>query len=129
MSIEASSHARINASRREVGAPDLLLDPVLTEVARRYSERMRDEGFFGHQDPDGGGLASRLRAVGVSFSLAGENLAHVSGADDPAALAHQMLMGNEEHRANILDARFTEVGIGVAQRGDTYWMTQIFLRP
>jgi uncharacterized protein YkwD len=40
-----------------------------------------------------------------------------------------MLMGNEEHRTNILDARFTEVGIGVAQRGDTYWMTQIFLRP
>lgn len=128
LSVEASSHARINQARRTEGKPDLLLDPVLTEVARAYSRRMRDEGFFGHQDPSGSGLVDRLRAAGVSFSLAGENLAHVDGASNPAAAAHDLLMSNPAHRGNILDARYTEVGIGVAESGGTYWMTQIFLR-
>lgn len=128
-SVEASAYSRINQSRRDAGVGELFLDPVLGEVARAYSERMRDEGFFGHQDPAGGGLVERLDAAGVSFSIAGENLAHVSGEADPAARAHQLLMGNPDHRANILDGRFTEIGVGVARSGDTFWMTQIFLRP
>ena len=129
LSVEGSSFARINQSRRGDGKGELLLDPVLTEIARAYSRRMRDEGFFGHEDPAGNGLLQRLRASGVTFTLAGENLANVAGASDPAARAHELLMGNATHRANILDGRYSEVGIGVAQSGDTYWMTQIFLRP
>lgn len=128
-SVEASAFARINQSRRGDGKGELMLDPVLSEIARSYSRRMRDEGFFGHEDPSGQGLVDRLRASGITFSLAGENLANVGGASDPAARAHELLMGNSTHRANILDARYTEVGIGVAQNGDTYWMTQVFLRP
>jgi uncharacterized protein YkwD len=128
-SVEASAFARINQSRRGDGKGDLMLDPVLSEIARTYSRRMRDEGFFGHEDPSGQGLVDRLRASGITFSLAGENLANVGGASDPAARAHELLMGNSTHRANILDARYTEVGVGVAQNGDTYWMTQVFLRP
>lgn len=129
LSVEASSLARINQARRDDGKAALLLDPVLTEVARAHSRRMRDEGFFGHQDPSGAGLVDRLRAGGVTFSLAGENLATVDGASDPAAAAHQLLMANATHRGNILDPRYTEIGIGVAQAGDTYWLTQVFLRP
>lgn len=128
-SVEASAFARINDSRRADGKGELLLDPMLSELARAYSRRMRDEGFFGHVDPQGGGLVDRLRASGIGFSVAGENLAQVGGVSDPAAVAHQMLMENAAHRANILDARFTEIGIGVTQRDDTYWMTQVFLRP
>jgi uncharacterized protein YkwD len=129
LSVEASALARINQSRRDDGQDALLLDPVLTEIARAHSRRMRDEGFFGHEDPSGGGLVDRLRTAGVTFSLAGENLATVDGAADPAAVAHQGLMSNATHRGNILDPRFTEIGIGVAQSGGSYWMTQIFLRP
>lgn len=129
LSVEASAVARINESRRGDGKGELLLDPVLSEMARVYSRRMRDEGFFGHVDPQGGGLVDRLRVAGIGFSVVGENLANVGGVSDPAAVAHQMLMENPAHRANILDPRFTEIGIGVAQRDDTYWMTQVFLRP
>ncbi|HEX2164952.1 MAG TPA: CAP domain-containing protein [Thermoanaerobaculia bacterium] len=128
-SVEASAVARVNESRRGDGKGELLLDPMLSEMARAYSRRMRDEGFFGHVDPQGGGLVDRLRGAGIGFSIVGENLAQVGGVSDPAAVAHRMLMENAAHRANILDARFTEVVIGVAQRDDTYWMTQVFLRP
>lgn len=126
--VEGSSYARVNEARRGEGKPDLLLDPVLSEVARAYSRRMRDEGFFGHQDGSGKGLRDRLAAAGIGFTMAGENLAYVENASDPAAMAHQMLMGNAAHRANILEGRYTEIGIGVAQSGDTYWITQVFLR-
>jgi uncharacterized protein YkwD len=129
VSVEGSSFARINQSRRDDGKGELFLDPVLSEIARAHSRRMRDESFFGHEDPGGAGLVDRLRAAGVSFSLAGENLALVDGVSDPARTAHEMLMGNPAHRGNILDGRYTEVGIGVAQRGDGYWITQVFLRP
>lgn len=127
--VEGSSYARVNEARRADGKPELLLDPVLSEVARIYSRRMRDEGFFGHQDGAGNGLRDRLAAAGVGFSIAGENLAYVENATDPAAAAHQMLMDNAAHRANILEGRYTEIGVGVAQSGDTYWITQVFLRP
>lgn len=127
-SVEGSSYTRINQSRRDDGKGELVLDPVLSEIARAHSRRMRDEGFFGHDDPSGAGLVDRLRAAGVSFSLAGENLALVDGVSDPARSAHEMLMSNPAHRGNILDGRYTEVGIGVAQRGDGYWITQVFLR-
>jgi len=127
-SVEMSSWGLINQARREAGRPDLTLDPVLSDVARRYSQRMRDEGFFGHTDPSGGNTAGRMQAVGIGYSILGENLATVSRASDPAAVAHALLMGNPEHRANILDGRFRDVGVGVATNGETFWITQIFLR-
>lgn len=129
LSVESSSFTRINQSRRDDGKGELMLDPVLSEIARAHSRRMRDEQFFGHEDPGGLNLVDRLRGSSVSFSLAGENLALVDGASDPAGAAHDMLMGNPAHRGNILEPRYTEVGVGVAQSGDTYWITQIFLRP
>lgn len=128
VSVEGSSFARINQSRRDDGKGELFLDPVLSEIARAHSRRMRDEGFFGHDDPAGAGLVDRLRAAGVGFSLAGENLALVDGVSDPARSSHDLLMSNPQHRGNILDGRYTEVGIGVAQRGGGYWITQVFLR-
>jgi len=127
--VESSSWGLINRARRDADRPDLNLDPVLSEVARRYSERMRDEGFFGHVDPSGGDAVSRAHSVGIGFSMIGENLATVSHAADPAGVAHGLLMSNAEHRANILDGRFRDVGVGVATNGDTFWITQIFLRP
>jgi uncharacterized protein YkwD len=129
-SVEAGSYARLNQARRDNGRPELPLDPALAAAARQHSQRMRDLGFFDHEDPSGGGnLAMRLAAAGVTYSLAGENLAFVSSVSDPAARAHDLLMGNPDHRSNILDDRFAAVGVGVASQGNTFWITQIFVRP
>jgi uncharacterized protein YkwD len=129
VSVEGSSFALINGSRRSEGRPEVLFDPVLSEVARRHSERMRDEGFFSHDDPSGSNVASRVRSAGVGFSIVGENLATTSGTTDPAREAHGALMANSQHRANILDGRFTLAGVGVARSGNSYWITQVFVRP
>ncbi len=128
-SVEAASYGLLNSARHDAGVDDLVLDPQITEVARDYSRKMRDEGFFDHIDPAGNMVDTRLRVAGVRFTVVGENLANVSHSSDPARVAHQLLMGNAVHRSNILDPRFSEVGVGVAQSGDVYWITQIFVRP
>ncbi len=118
----------VNQARSSSGvSPELIVDPAVSQVARAHSEAMRDRGFFSHADPEGNKLRDRLRAAGVSFRSAGENLAQVGGASDPAGMAHRMLMDSNSHRTNILSEDFSVMGIGVAQRGSEYWITQIFL--
>jgi uncharacterized protein YkwD len=128
--VEQRSFALLNAARSAAGVtPAFRLDSAVAEVARRHSESMRDEGYFGHRDPQGRTLIERLAEAGIPYRAAAENLARVSGAPDPAGWAHEQLLDSAEHRGNILDDQFRLVGVGVARRGDSYWLTQIFLRP
>lgn len=127
--VEQRSFDLLNGARASNGvSPAFGLDPAVVEVARRHSRSMRDEGYFGHRDPQGRTLVQRLDEAGISYSAAAENLARVSGAADPAAWAHERLMGSPEHRENILNPGFRLAGVGVARDGDSYWITQIFLR-
>jgi uncharacterized protein YkwD len=126
--VESQSLQLINQTRAQEGLPQLVPDPRLAEIARAYSAAMRDRGFFSHEDPEGDDFVDRLRAGGVTFTRAAENLAMISNAGDPAGFAHQRFLQNPEHRANILDGRLTHAGVGVARRGSTYWITQLFVR-
>ncbi len=127
--VEVQSFGLLNDARSQGGMLALSLDARVAEVARRHSEAMRDEGFFGHVGSSGLGLRQRLRSAGIAFSAAGENLAQVSGAADPAGTAHYQLMESPSHRDNILSDRFSRAGVGVAQSGDSFWITQIFIDP
>lgn len=109
--------------------PDLTPDPALSDVARSHSAAMRDMGFLGHEGPDGKSLRERLDEAGVDYSRAAENIAQVNNSTNPAAFAHDLLMDSERHRANILDSRFSLMGIGVTRSNDTFWITQIFIKP
>lgn len=66
-----------------------------------------------------------LRAVGIRYTAAGENLAGAPSAEQ----AHAALMNSSGHRANMLNRNYTHVGIG-AVRGGPYGImfTQIFCR-
>lgn len=125
--VEASSVALINSERGRAGLGQLWFDPVLSEVARQYSREMRDGGFVSHYDPAGGAVDGRLRAAGISFIKAGENIAVIE-TGDPAGDAHRGFMDSAPHRANILGSDYTSVGVGVAAVGDRFWITQVFIR-
>lgn len=127
--VELNSFQFLNDARGDNGLSPLALDSELSKVARMHSSAMRDEGFFAHTDTNGNGLRQRLRTGGVTFSAAGENLALVTHHTAPAALAHQRLMESSSHRDNVLDGRFSMVGVGVARSGDTFWITQVFVAP
>jgi uncharacterized protein YkwD len=126
--VESASFQLLNQARTTAGLPALQLDPALSAIARAHSEAMRDRGFFDHRDPvTGKTFTDRLRDAGQAFRTAGENLAMVTNAADPAGFAHSNLFASPEHRADMLNPSFNRVGVGVAQAGTSYWLTQLFV--
>jgi uncharacterized protein YkwD len=78
---------------------------------------MLDQGFFAHESPDGTSFAARLKqfypANNTDYWTVGENLA-MTGPNEP--LARDLVdswMASPHHRANLLDPRWREFGIGV----------------
>ena len=63
-----------------------------------------------------------MRAFGVSYSHAGENIAF--GYSSPESVVSAW-MNSESHRVNILSAMYTDLGVGYVAEGG-YW-TQWFV--
>jgi uncharacterized protein YkwD len=103
----------VNQERAANGLKPLALDPELTEVARRHSADMFARGYFAHDTPEGLDPFARMRAAGVRFEAAGENLALAPTVQ----VAHTGLMNSQGHRANILQKAFGRVGIGIMDGG------------
>lgn len=127
--IESRSSGLVNNTRETTGLARLQLDGALSEIARLHSRDMRARGFFSHTNPDGATLKQRLEAKGYRVLAAGENIAQVHNAPNPADYAHNLLLDNAEHRENILNARFVLLGVGAEQSGNTVWITQVFVVP
>jgi uncharacterized protein YkwD len=127
--VEAASFRLINEARADAGVAPLEYDDRLAMAARRHSEDMRDQGYFSHIDPQGNGPGERIEAAGVSFHVAAENIVEVTHPLDPASLAHRTLLQSPEHRLNILGPEFEIAGVGAAQSGETWWITQLFVEP
>ncbi|MBR5288222.1 MAG: hypothetical protein IKU34_06485 [Clostridia bacterium] len=115
----------LNSDRAAYGLPALTLDPELCRIARIKSQDMRDNQYFAHQSPTYGSVRNMLDHFSYSYAAAGENIAHHATVEKSQAA----LISSPGHRANILSASFTRVGIGIAldQNGYVY-MTQIFCR-
>lgn len=103
----------VNQVRAQAGAPPLVMDDNLQKVARAHSRDMWLRGYFGHVDPDGNDPFARMRAAGITFETAGENIALAP----TLSIAQFGLMNSPPHRANILDPHFGRVGIGIVSAG------------
>jgi len=111
--LEARMLDLVNAERAAAGLRPLAPDPELTEVARLHSTDMFARGYFSHVTPDGADPFDRIRAAGVTFRTAGENLALAP----TLRIAHNGLMNSPGHRANILRPEFGRLGIGIMDGG------------
>lgn len=107
--LEAQMLQMVNRERAAAGLRPLAPDPELTEVARRHSSDMFARGYFSHNTPEGLSPFDRMRAGGVTYRTAGENLALAP----TLTIAHNGLMNSPGHRANILRPEFGRVGIGI----------------
>ena len=112
----------VNEERTAAGLPALTWSSALTEVATRYATEMATEGFFSHTSPRTGDVGDRLDSAGITFRLAGENLAWGPTVDR----IHIGLMNSPTHRENILNGRFRNVGIGVVAGPLGLMVVQIF---
>jgi uncharacterized protein YkwD len=111
--LEAQMLALVNDERKKQNLPPLKADPELTIVARAHSKDMFGRGYFAHKTPDGLDPFDRMRKAHVRFSVAGENLA----LGQTLTICHNGLMNSPGHRANILDASYGRVGIGILHGG------------
>jgi uncharacterized protein YkwD len=116
-----------NTSETNGRARPLRWNDTLAAVARAHSLDMLNQGYFSHQDPLGRSVAKRVEAAGMEWQAVGENIAiygSVAGAEE-AFMNEPRFTKN--HRANILDPDFTEVGIGIVQAPNgSLYITQDF---
>src|SRR5262245_13568473 len=130
---EKSLLSLLNKTRQKEKKTALALNKVLCAVARKHSENMAKQEKMSHV-LDGKGVAQRVTAADYDYRVVAENLATAQGnAGDPApdpADIHKHWMDSKNHRDNILNGRFTEVGLGraISKKGN-YFYTQVFAAP
>jgi uncharacterized protein YkwD len=118
----------INADRERARLPPLALHAELNDVALKHSEDMHANGFVGHTSPTTGGPPERVQRAGIRTPLVLEN----AGRGYSPSEVHRGLMDSPGHRANVLSADATHVGIGVRvereEDRNAYLVTQVFVR-
>jgi uncharacterized protein YkwD len=111
---KASTICLLNDIRRGKGLRPLKLNAKLSRASQRHTNAMTAHRFFAH-----GNFVGRIRATrylkGAHGWTVGENIAWGSWDYATPASIVQGWMHSPPHRANILNARFREIGIGVSR--------------
>jgi uncharacterized protein YkwD len=121
--------ALVNQHRTGMGLTALVVSPTLTKSANWKSLHMAGYRYMAHDDPAppvARTTGDRLQTCGYPVGSVGwgENIAY--GYTTPDAVMTAWL-NSSGHRANIENASFRAVGIGVARNASgTYYWTQNF---
>jgi uncharacterized protein YkwD len=123
---DARAHARRCGNSSFAAAPPLSLNVLLERAALEHSKDMAAHNYMDHIGRDGSTPAVRITRTGYKWRMAGENLA--SGVMTPEDAVAGWLE-SPHHCANLMTARFTEMGIAFAVNSNSdagvYW-TQTF---
>jgi uncharacterized protein YkwD len=120
-------HEKVNAHRAANKLSALRLDARLSRLARRKSAAMSQGGEFSHT-----GFKIRARQINqlIPCRHVGENLAHNTHVEGPAARAMEMWLNSPAHRRVMERPYFRVTGIAVAKSpGGQYYFTQLFVCP
>jgi uncharacterized YkwD family protein len=117
----------VNKERSARGLGTLKYNSEVARCARFKSEDMIDKGYFSHTSPTYGSPFKMMESFGIRFSNGGENIAY---GQKTAQEVMNSWMNSAGHKANILSAAYTQMGVGVAKasNGTLYW-TQLFIKP
>ena len=113
----------VNKERSKAGLAPLTVDAKLTEVAQLKSQDMQSKKYFSHTSPTYGSPFDMMKKFNISYKSAGENIAM---GQTSAEQVMEAWMNSDGHRANILDSKFTHIGVGYVKTGH-YW-TQMFIK-
>ena len=115
---ESDFVARINGARAAEGLPSLAVAGDLVDAARDHARDMAAQARLHHNPALGSDICCWQRVA--------ENV----GVGHSVTSLHTAFMGSSGHRANILDDRVTQVGVGVEVDADgRIWVTQVFRLP
>lgn len=98
-----------NRIREQQGCRPLRLDSALVEAAGKHASDMVRRHYMDHTNPDGEDPGDRMAEAGYRGSSWGENIA---AGYDSAQKVVAAWMKSEGHRKNILNCRFTVIGVG-----------------
>ena len=101
-----------NKKRLDGELGQLAENALLKEAARLKAEDMAAKGYFAHNSPDGKEPWYWFEKAGYIYRAAGENLA-VNFTDSKDVT--DAWMRSPTHRENILNNKYTEIGIATAQ--------------
>jgi uncharacterized protein YkwD len=121
-SSEAKFFKLINAERTSRGLRPLKQNAYLHNLAREHAARMARDGRIYH-NYSGLQSSETHRRLGYPEML-GENV----GVGPTTKWLHDEFMGSTRHRANILDSRYTGMGIGVVISDGSIWVVEDFVR-
>ncbi|MCM3635138.1 CAP domain-containing protein [Paenibacillus camelliae] len=102
----------VNKERAAAGLSALELDTKLNEVATEKARDMAVNNYFSHTSPTYGSPFDMLSEFGVSYRTAGENIAYGQTSEEQVM---NDWMNSPGHRANILNANYTKLGVGYVQ--------------
>lgn len=123
--IEQLIFEQVNAYREAQGLPPLETNDAIRQQAQVHSQAMaQGEVPVSHQGFDG-----RVEAIAksVDYRSAAENVAYNEGYNSPGEQAVQGWLESPGHLENIR-GDYDLTGIGVAQNGQAYYFTQLFIK-
>jgi uncharacterized protein YkwD len=126
-----------NFYRNQNGFENLIENDVLDKVATLRAKDMFEKQYFSHYSNQGIGAPQIAESVGYEYIAIGENIALGNFKDDKDLVI--AWMNSPGHRANILNSKYSEIGIAVMQgqfkddkmdKAETVWIAvQVFGKP
>jgi uncharacterized protein YkwD len=116
----------INEKRAAQGLTALTWSPELARAAQAHADDCAQRNRGSHVGSDGAKLAARLARVGYAAGSTSENWANAQSVQHTLGMWWNEPKGRDSHRRNILNSRFTEIGIGVARGSWGYYFIADF---
>ena len=112
----------VNEERAKASLSALELDTEIASAALIRANEITE--VFSHTRPDGRSFSTVLTDYNIPFNGSGENIAW--GQKTPEQVM-EAWMNSDGHRANILNSKFTKIGVGHYKNafGTSYW-AQLF---
>jgi len=119
-----------NEDREKNALAALQVNPKLVAAAQAKADDMALKGYFAHKTPEGHDSWHWFREIQYDYAYAGENLA-VNFSE--SADVQKAWMASPTHRENVLNDRYTEIGIATASGSyngrPAIFAVQMFGRP
>ncbi len=113
----------INRARQRLGRQPLLEDVRLSRVAQKHLQEMLARGYFSTRSPVTGTVDRRLARHGIRFRSVTQNQSHAPSIEE----AHEQLMLSAKTRREILNARWTHLGVAVTREQGEVWVVEVFV--
>jgi Cysteine-rich secretory protein family len=109
--------AQINGDRVSAGRPRLAISSALVSVASGWAEQMARSNVLAHN--------ARLASAVHGWHYLGENV----GVGYSTSSLEGAFWASPEHRSNMVDPDYTELGVAVVDVGGKLWVVEDFERP